>query len=999
MLQLSREPAFLRDLFEKKVFQEWGLARPSRQQLTRPLLTRTVRWAGITVVGIWVIGLGVATWQLDSRYGDLSKALAQIQSDADFRARAADHSEPIPSDWYRRKALNLLATSERLSLDTWWTVFMPGSWAVFDDLEERAAERIEREFGEIAIATLRRELYARASDMTGVAQDSATGELIIGGECTAPGVAGSFESARKLTLAPEDLPEFSAVLNYLNSVEQLDQAIQAMQRLQRPSQTETSDLRLLVKYTLGAELPGNITRSLRWFHSRDAQGASPVSLSVGPIQQATRCTIGKAMAALDNRLFVDNDLLVTEDRLSRLTSKLFAPTAIAAAYAPTVDGYRQIIAALKDQENLFGPGKGAWMRQPTPNLGQAYDRAMQRIAAARLLGPEIADSVRQRTYFAFQRFGTDFATRFGSDASTGVVWQEKEGRFAFAPDRIALRDALTSLLNQSFMTPPRERQLPPVPARATLAWDAQRLDQALALSDARKRFVAEGLQKFPLAMRRSVETFVDGQLARLAYDLMVESLTVVTRIETSTAPDGGSFENSRARLAKLEAFLAELGASDRAEDIHEVVATDALNRLRIVDDNLNRSDLYAIRGRDFRWWLGEKAPLLQAFGVQDAAGLQQYLGQQFTRAETLARQADNYMAFLERGDGGSSVVQRWRAIQRDIERYKLKNPNSSLVGLEQFLITLAPDLDRHNCAEKLAGKGPGMRPADYFGERYQQIYVSLSTRCTELRTHDVRETWAQFAASFNRTLAGRQPFSVAASGRDSPPADVEEVGQMIKTYDRVAPIFKQSVDPSRSAASNAAALRFAEQFERVKSFLAPLYPSEEGAAAGFDVMPEFRANQAAEVDGNRVIDWTLEVGGQVERWREPPRALRWEPGSPITLTLRLAKDSLASPLPDPNQPALQVEGKAVTFRFSDAWSLLTMIQRQREPETSSRVEPRSQLLRLEFPVAIAAPDGKSAPLETRSRVYLRLTLSPIGKKTPVAWPGNFPVRAPEWAGP
>jgi len=998
-LHLAREPAFLRDLFEKKVFQEWGLARPSRQQLTRPLLTRTARWAAIGVLGTWSAGLLIATWQLDTRYSDLSRALAQIQSDADYRARAAERGEAIPPEWYRRKALALLAAIEKLSIDTAWTAFMPGSWQVFDDMEERAAERIEREFGEIAIATLRRELYARASEITGVAQDGSTGELIIGGECVAPGVPGSLDGTRKLTLAAEDLPEFSSVLQYLTAVEQLDQAIQAMVRLQRPSQTESSDLRMLVKYTLGAELPGNITRSLRFFRAGDGQGVSPASLSVAPIQQATRCALGKAMAALDQRLFAGNDLLVTEDKLARLTARLFAPTAVAAPYASTLDGYREVLAVIKDQENLLGPGKGAWIRQPTLNLGQAYDKTLARVAQARLLGPEVADQVRQRSWFAFQRFGTDFTTRLGSEATAGVVWLEKDGRWSLSPERVALRDALSALLNASFMTPPRERQLPPVPSHATLAWDGQRLDQALALGEARKRFVAEGLQKFPLTMRRSVETFVDGQLARLAHDLAVEALTVVSRPDASNVPDAASFELSRNRVARLQALLSDLGAPERAEDLRAVVSQDALNRLRLVDESLNRSELYALRGRDFRWWQGDKAPLWQAFGVQDSAGMLQYLAQQHARAETLGRQAEVYMASLDAGDGASQVVQRWRSLQRDLERYRLKNPNSSLVYLEQFLMTLGPDLDRLNCAEKMAGKAPGSRPADYFADRHQQIFTALASRCGELRTREVQEQWASFAGSFNRLLAGRQPFSQAI-GRDAPVADMDEVGQMLKTYDKVAKVFKETPpDAGRAGAAAAPARRFAEQFERVKTFLAPLYPVEEGAAAGYDIVAEFRANQAAEVDGNKVIDWTLEIGGQVLRWREPSKVLRWEPGAPVTLTLRLAKDSPSSPLPDPNQPAMQVEGKAVVFRYADMWSLLSMIQRQREPEHAVRADGRSQLLRLEFPVSVASPDGKAPPLETRSRVYLRLALSPVGKKTPVAWPGMFPVRAPEWPGP
>jgi type VI secretion system protein ImpL len=993
LAHLSREPAFLRDLFEKKVFQEWGLARPSRQQLSRPLLTRTVRWAAVGVLGTWTLGMAIATWQLNIRYGDLSRALAQIQADADHRARAAERGEIIPSDWYRRKALALLAAIEKLSIDTAWTVFLPGSWSVFDDLEERAAERIEREFGEIAINTLRRELYARASEITGVAQDASTGELIIGGECVAPAVAAGVDGSRKLTLAPEELPEFAALLHYLNAVEQLDQAIAAAVRLQRPSQTEGADLRLLVKYTLGAELPGNISRSLRYFRG-NAAGPSPVQLSVAPIQQAARCALGKGMAAVDDRLFVHNDLLQTEETLQRQLTVLFAPDAMPAAYSATVDAYREMLATLKDQENLLGPGRGAWMRQPTLNLGQAYDRALARVAQARLLGPEATDQVRQRAWFAFQKLGTDFSARFGAESTAGVVWSQKDGRFVQSADRIALRDAIGSLLNQSFMVPPRGRELPGLGEGAAIAWDTQRLDQALALAEVRKRFLNEGLPKFPVTARASVEAFVAAHLAELLNDYVVEALSTSVRQEPG-AQDAAAFEAARSRLAKVQALLADLNADDRADALRGLVSQDALNRLRQVDEHLGRSELYAVRGRDFRWWQGERAPLWQAFGVQDSAGMLQYLAQQYARAEALGRQAEVYMASLGREDASGQLVQKWRGILRDLERYRLKNPNSSLGLLEQFLMTQGPELDRASCGDKLAGKSAGMRPADYFAERHQQIYAALAGRCGELRMREQQEQWAQFAGNFNRVLAGRLPFG-PVTGRELPAADVEEVGQLLRSYEPVSKVLKGSPAEVARAAANLPVRRFAEQFERVKSFLAPLYPSEEGAAAGYEVAVEFRVNQGAELEGNKVIDWTLDIGGQQLRWRDPPKTLRWEPGTPVTLTLRLAKDSPVLPVSDPGQAAMHVEGKAVVYRYADPWALLTMIQRHREAESATRSDTRAQLLRLEFPLAAASPEGRALGGDGRSRVYLRLALSPVGKKAPVAWPGLFPVRAPEW---
>jgi type VI secretion system protein ImpL len=36
------------------------------------------------------------------------------------------------------------------------------------------------------------------------------------------------------------------------------------------------------------------------------------------------------------------------------------------------------------------------------------------------------------------------------------------------------------------------------------------------------------------------------------------------------------------------------------------------------------------------------------------------------------------------------------------------------------------------------------------------------------------------------------------------------------------------------------------------------------------------------------------------------------------------------------------------------------------------------------------------PKQARGRVFLRITLMPAGKKTPLPWPGSFPARAPDW---
>ena len=998
--QLMREPAFLRDLFEKKIFMEYGVARPSRQQLARPVLSRAARWAALVVLGGWSVGLLVATVQLSKRNPELARALSQIEADANYRARASERGEPIASDWYRAKTLSLLAAIEKLGTDKAWTFFMPGSWEVFDNLDDRVAARIEREFGEIAINTLRRELYARAADMTGVSQDASTSELIIGGECAAPaGFAAISGTPHRFSLAVEDLPEFSAMLQYLTAVERLDQAIVAMVRLQKPNQNEANDLRLLVKYTLGAELPGNMSQSIRFFRGSDIPGSlSPAAISVMHIQQAVRCSLDRGMNALDRRLFVNNDLLVSERQLAAQGARLFATDARIGGYTQTVGGYKEILRAIKEQEGLLATGKGGWMRLPDLNLGSAYDAALMRITQSRrLLGPEASDQVRQHAVTEFQKFRTEFEALLGAEGQAGVVWQEKDARFALSADRLALRDALTGLLAQPFMTPPSDREIPEIVAQSILVWDSTRLDQALALSEAHKRFMGEGLVKFPPATRPSVAAFVNFQFARLVGDHAVEALSISSRTDPGAVADAVAFDASRSRLVKVQGLLTELGAKGKADTLRGLISQDAVARLRQVDDSLTQSDLYAIRGRDFSYWLGDRGPLLQAFGVPDGPSLLQTLALQFSRAETLGRQSEIYLASLDSAAAESQLARRWQAINRELERYRLKNPNSSLVVYEQFLVTTGADLDRANCSEKLAGKAPGGRPADYFAEKHLQVYSALLKRCNELRVGEQQEQWAAFSGNFNRLLAGRQPFAVPGA-KDAPDADFDDVGQILKNSERMSRTLKETSAASRGALAGLPARRFADQFDRVRAFMAPLYPVEEGAVAGYDMAVEFRTNQSAEIEGNKVIDWTLEVGSQTLKLRDAPRPLRWEPGTPITLTLRLAKDSPVNAVNDPQQSHMSADGKTVSYRFTDTWSLVRMIQRQREPDAAGRADGRAQLLRMEFPLSFTPDNPRVTPQEVRARVYLRLALSPVGKRTPVFWPGVFPTRAPEFGG-
>ena len=683
-------------------------------------------------LGTWLIGLVVAAVQLAAWNDELVRTLLQIRADNVFRLRMAEGREPIPREWYRSKALALLAASEKMQDDTTWALFVPGSWALFDNLRQRVELRIERAFSDIAVETIRRELYFRASKLTGVPQDGQTAELLATADCAPPPLAADPAAPAK-PAGPQELPEFIAALNQLAEVEELDRAVQAMLALRSPSGADAQNLRLLVRYTLGVELPGRVSRSVAFFRtSVKPEDVGHAAAGVPRLQQAVRCSVVKAMTALDTRLFERNDLLATEAFLAQRAPRLFAPGARPGPFAEMVAGYREVIAALDQQEALLADAGYAWLHDPTAKLGPAHDRLLARIGSVGLLGPETVEQVRSQSGAAARRFGRQFTAVFGAGSEPAFVWRKDRGRLALSPQRLALRDGLVALLQEPFMAAPGNHALPAA-APGPLSWDARQLEQALAVADTRRRFAADGLRKFPPAVRQSIARFVDGQLAQLVQDRTFEAMSPATLAAAPSLADLPAYRAQREQLAQVQALLADLGGRGTAERLRALVSHELVERLALIEKTMWSSTIYSDRVQHFGWWQGEGSPILQAFGAGDRLMLRYALSQQLRRLDEFGREAGAYLAYADPATTSSPTVLRWQGIVAELKRYRAGAVDSSLLSLERYLLAFGPDLNRANCAERLVAAAPSGVRADEFGQRYLHIHNALVNRCAELR--------------------------------------------------------------------------------------------------------------------------------------------------------------------------------------------------------------------------------------------------------------------------
>jgi len=687
----------------------------------RPLVPRTpYEWVRLLLL-IWAVGLAVAAVQLDSWQRELTRTLMQLNADAQFRVRIAQR-ETVDPEWYRRKALSLLSATERLQHDASWTIFVPGSWRVVDDLEEQVQARLAREFGDIVVETIRRELYARTSQLTGVPLLRGGADLRIDGQCESP-IPQTVE--RKLTAA-EELPEFLAVAQYVQSVEKLDAAVQDFLSLQYAS-GQPEQLRRLVAYALGTELPGTLAQSAVLFHGREEVSLQP-ALMQSRLQWATRCALGKAVSALHTRLLNTNDLFALEQGLAERSAGLFDASARPVAFDRTLERYRAVRTLLDNQQALLAQGRNGWMRQATLQI-PGYQELLARIGRTRLLGPEVVQQLENQSGAAFAEFRRQFESAFGSQGDPGIVWLEQEQRFGLSPNRAGLREGLTQLLKLPFMTEDGEAAATPKRGDPTLSMV---VEDARTLADARTRFLAEHLKTFPDYAQPVVGRVVDARVSELIYQKAFRALKAALPAEVSTPIDPASFRQQREHVLALQTLLRDSGGAGLGERLVATMDAEVLNRLALLQDDWRQQPLNNARSVDFSWWRGEAIPVAQMIGAHDSASLPAAVQRLAGRLEVQAQQAKSLIALGSPALAANPSAQQWLRLEAEVERYRGRPADSSLQTLERYLAGLG-ELRRDNCAEKLAGLLPSPKHDDEIAVRHMQIHSALASRCNELR--------------------------------------------------------------------------------------------------------------------------------------------------------------------------------------------------------------------------------------------------------------------------
>jgi type VI secretion system protein ImpL len=384
--------------------------------------------------------------------------------------------------------------------------------------------------------------------------------------------------------------------------------------------------------------------------------------------------------------------------------------------------------------------------------------------------------------------------------------------------------------------------------------------------------------------------------------------------------------------------------------------------------------------------------------------MMQYLVYQRQQVQQYAALAAPVVSFLEGrvpagGKEPGRSLAKWQRIIADLQKFQSKVPGTSVAALEDFISTQIDRATPENCQAGFLVNAAA-RGGDYFVQTREQIRNSLYNQCRLLAGQNAVQAFTQISKFFNQHLAGKFPFAPRPQEQLPAEADPQDVAELFKLLDSSGKTIHAGLQNGTFGNSYSKVLTFLNQLEALRPLFSPMLAADADPIPMLDFIPVFRVNQGREINGNQIIDWTLQVGNDTFRYRDPQRVGRWDYGQPVKLILRWAKDS-------PQQPASangaldgKLSGRTVVFEYRDTWSLFTLLAlHQPLPGDFDRLaDPEPQTL------VFNVNDGKSSsPVpqsgdSSQAKVFIRLKLRPPGKPDNVrlrAFPTEAPLVEPE----
>jgi type VI secretion system protein ImpL len=434
--------------------------------------------------------------------------------------------------------------------------------------------------------------------------------------------------------------------------------------------------------------------------------------------------------------------------------------------------------------------------------------------------------------------------------------------------------------------------------------------------------------------------------------------------------------------------------------------------LRGIHREFVSSRFYSTRQGNFDWWDGSQPVSYRTYDLGSGEDLAGYLNVQRKNIAFLGRDLvvpivtffASQNIYLQRGD---SQVE-WDEILADLDAYENKTPGNPISALEIFIRT---EMDRAS-VDSCTGVGRVLddRSTDYFLRIRNAMRQGFYARCTELgRIKAIEDTLAalenyrEIEQSFNDNLRGGFPFGDV----NGPQLDPWAMLKFFRVLDNKEKAAREALNRSLAfGALPQRAMEFLDQAARAREFFAPFLEKKLGPVFDFKVQFRVKPEQPgqAEIGGNQVIDWQLEVGKKKFTYLNDDLTGRWIYGDPVRLTLRWANDSPTRPVASALPVPFVVKERTAVFEYNDRWSLFTLllkhgfllkrVGRQSDCDQGLDADPYTLKFTIRTEPDPTGQPGQRADLQpSAAEVFMRVSMLTANKPEPMMLP-CFPAKAP-----
>ena len=973
---------FLRDLFQAKIFNEIGIAKPLTGKIAT--LNRGVNIIRNATICFTLLG----TYGLFNAYdtfGEKKERILPVLSKMSSLLRDMQHlkiDEPGHSaslfDTYARQLLEMM---QELQQTEFISAVVPASW--FSSLHKDLHAGLQVAYQEIVIRTIYVDLLMKARELLQL-RPTATDR----------------SNSLAALLNPLTSSEYLLLKKYVEGLNELNDMLFKFNNLK--SAPDAHDLDSLIMYTFNSHLPESFVGQYASFRKLLNESSYPL-IDLKPYQQMARQTLSVVYENFLNAMFSKNDPQTLVSRIQILVDQMQSQND---KQLLDLTSLRSAVGDLTKTAPSLGELGSTWMDGKVFTPGKEFDKILDYIDMSPLFGRDVTQYLVDQTAIGFSRFKSFLLLINDSLVDKGL------NQKALPPSHglLTLEKFLTSLFKLSFMGAPSGKPLTTtIPVGKLVYWDASLVQISYNTMKDFDAFISKDLLTYPMSVQENIKIASRINLQMVLLGTLGKAQTFIdtpkdikpgTSAERMLRAQINDFKAVVEPLGKLLEILKQDDVSKAYMDLRDLLCNQSQWLLTLVDTYIKQHKLYKMKHESFDWWDGKPGASIGAFTVRDANDLKHYVTIQ---RELLTSAINDFAkpivdllktpAFDGAEDRDEALIQRWIRLTEQVEAYNKKQPSNSLAQLENFILIPLSVGNYKDSLKHLKLNELSEISGDYLLEILREIKMKVLSRAEVLQRHQAIANYEKLVLFFNKHLKGKFPFiggKLEKNSGEANPEDIREFFELFKEYgDSTKAVLDQlyQVSPDMKEV-----VQFLLSMEDVRQFLNAYLKDQSADKPAFNIKVDFRSVRDKESGGNIIVEWYIKTDELTTIDKHDKKTEgTWTFGGPVTVGFKWAETGTTpQPASDSGQASLKVDGSTAEFVYDSQWALLWLIRDHRAPAGSfSKVAaPNPYVLKFNIPMSD----------QTFTTVHNSISLvESSGKKGPpkIMTMPIFPISAPD----